>query len=164
MKITSILLCLCLLTVSVQHAFAQSNTNFKVDTVVNNGKKSKEESSNLSFSENSFKSSARKTGAVIKEFNYTDVKAADYSYSKKPVLSTGGAVAMVILTGVFALPFLFMKKKQHWLSVRTETDYVVMRLDNDNFRQVLNEFEVRKVAVKTLDEDENSKDKKKADK
>lgn len=164
MKITSIFLCLCLLTISVQHAFAQANTSFKVDTLVSNGKKSKEESSTLSFSEASFKSSMRKGGATIKEFNYADVKTADYSYSKKPLLSTGGAVAMAVLTGLIVLPFLFMKKKQHWLSVRTETDYVVMRLDGDNFRQVINEFEVHKVAVKTLDEDENSKDKKKGDK
>ncbi|MDQ3800781.1 MAG: hypothetical protein M3384_15140 [Acidobacteriota bacterium] len=164
MKITSIFLCLCLLTVSVQHAFAQTDTSFKIDTLVSNGKKSKEENSTLSFSQASFKSSYQKTGAVIKEFNYADIKAADYSYSKKPLLSTGGAVAMAIFTGLIVVPFLFMKKKQHWLSVRTENDYVVMRLDNGNFRQVLNEFEIRKVEVKNIDEDATeSREKKKAD-
>lgn len=162
MKITSIILCFCILTVSVQFAFAQTKTasTFKVNTLINQGKKSKEQDSTLSFAENSFSSTNIKTKTVIKEFNYADVKAADYSYSKKPLLSTGGAVAMAILTGLVVIPFLFVKKKQHWLSVRTDNDYVVMRLDKENFRQILNEFEIHKVAVKTV-EDEDSKEKKK---
>ena len=52
-----------------------------------------------------------------------------------------------------------MKKKQHWLSVRTENDYVVMRLDKNNYRQIINEFETHQVAVKTVDEDESKKKK-----
>jgi hypothetical protein len=39
----------------------------------------------------------------------------------------------------------------------------VMRLDRENYRQVLNEFQVHKVEVKTIDEDEKSKDKKKTE-
>lgn len=162
MKTTSVLLCLCLLTMSVQFAFAQTNTasTFKVKTLVSDGKKSKEESSTLVFSESSFSTSKKNTKTIIKELNYEDVVAADYSYSKKPLLSTGGAVAMAIFTGLLVLPFLFVKKKQHWISVRTSNDYVVMRLDRENYKQILNEFEIHKVAVKTVDEDKNSKDKK----
>jgi hypothetical protein len=158
MKITSVLLCLCILTVSVHFAFAQTSAqSFKVNSLVSNGKKSKEIGSTLTFSENSFKSVNKKTGAVIKEFNYADVVSADYSYAKKPLLSTGGAVAMAILTGLIVIPFLFAKKKQHWLSVRTADDYVVMRLDKENFRQIMNEFEIRKIAVKTIDEESEKK-------
>jgi hypothetical protein len=161
MKFTSILLCLCLLTISTKTAFAQTTgSSFKVNTLVSNGKKSKEHDSTLKFSENSFSSTSRKTNSVIKEFNYADVVSADYSYAKKPLLSTGGAVAMAILTGLIVIPFLFAKKKQHWLSVRTGSDYVVMRLDKENFRQIINEFEVHKIPVKTLNEEE-SKDKEK---
>jgi hypothetical protein len=165
MKITSMLLCVCILTVSVQFAFAQTNTasTFKVQTLVSNGKKSKEENSTLKFSETSFSASKRNNNTLIKELNYADVVSADYSYSKKPLLSTGGAVAMAIFTGLLVLPFLFVKKKQHWISVRTANDYVVMRLDRENYRQVLNEFQVHKVEVKTIDEDEKSKDKKKTE-
>jgi tRNA(His) 5'-end guanylyltransferase len=68
---------------------------------------------------------------------------------------------MAILTGLIVLPFLFMKKNQHALSVRTENDYVVMRLDGNNFRQMLNEFEVHKVTVKTVNENADSKNNKK---
>jgi len=162
MKITSILLCFCILVVSTRISLAQTTTEttFKVNTLVSNGKKSKEQDSSLKFSESSFSTTNQKTKAVIKEFNYADVVTADYSYAKKPLLSTGGAVAMAILTGLIVIPFLFAKKKQHWLTVRTGNDYVVMRLDKDNFRQIINEFETHKVAVKTIDED-SSKDKKK---
>lgn len=90
---------------------------------------------------------------------YSDVTTADYSYSKKPLLSTGGAVAMAILTGLLVLPFLFMKTKQHWITVRTANDYVVMKLDKQNFRQIQSEFEIKKVKVTTIDEDVKKKDK-----
>lgn len=162
MKTITAFLCFCIFSVSMPFALAQTkaDTTFKVNTLVSNGKKSKEESSTLKFSENSFSSLMRKNGTTIKEFNYSDVVSADYSYSKKPILSTGGAVAMAIFTGLLVVPFLFVKKKQHWISVRTANDYVVMRLDKNSFRQVINEFETHKVAVKTVDEEDEKKDKK----
>ena len=161
MKITTLLLCLSLLTVSVPFTLAQnkSATTFKVNTLVSDGKKSKEIDSIMALDEDSFKVSNRKTAVELKQFNFSDVKAADYSYSKKPLLSTGGAIATVIFLGLLSLPFLFMKKKQHWLSVRTENDYVVMRLDKNNYRQIINEFETHQVSVKTVDEDESKKKK-----
>lgn len=161
MKITTLFLCLCILVVSVPFAFAQTKTatTFKAKTLVSDGKKSKEVDSILAIEDASFKVTNRKTAAPIKEFNFADVKSADYSYSKKPLLSTGGAIATVIFLGLLSLPFLFMKKKQHWLSVRTENDYVVMRLDKNNFRQIINEFETHQVKVTTVNEDESSKKK-----
>lgn len=161
MKITTLFLCLCMLIVSVPFAFAQTKpaTTFKANTLVSDGKKSKEVDSILAIEDASFKVTNRKNGSPIKEFNYADIKTADYSYSKKPLLSTGGAIATVLLLGLLSLPFLFMKKKQHWLSLRTENDYVVMRLDKNNFRQVINEFETHQVKVLTVNEDESSKKK-----
>lgn len=157
-KFLSSILVLSIFVASTPLAFA-SGTQFHINVLESNGKKSKEVDSILSFSENSFVVSNKKTKANIKEFNYSDIQSADYSYSKKPLLSTGGAVAMAILTGLVVVPFLFVKKKQHWLSVRTGNDYVVMRLDKNSFRQILNEFEIHKVAIKTVDEDEKKKEK-----
>lgn len=159
MKITSLLLCLSMLIMSVPFALAQTKSanTFKVNTLISDGKKSKEVDSNLMFQETSFKDENRKTSTEIKQFNYADIKAADYSYSKKPLLSTGGAIATVIFLGLLSLPFLFMKKKQHWISVRTENDYVVMRMDKNNYRQIINEFETHQVKVATVDEDNAKK-------
>lgn len=74
-------------------------------------------------------------------------------------LSTGGAVAMAILTGLVVIPFLFVKKKSHWLTVRTADDYVLMRLDRENYRQVMSEFEIKKVKITTIDENDKKKEK-----
>jgi len=130
-----------------------------VETLVSEGKKSKEVNSTLNFGDKSFRLVSNKPGLVSKEMTYSEIKTADYSYSKKPLLSTGGAVAMAILTGLIVLPFLFMKKKQHWLTVRTDNDYAVMKLDKENFRQIQSEFEIKKVKITTLNEDDNKKEK-----
>ncbi len=156
MKVLSFILVVSIFAVSTPFALA-GNASFKIEALVSDSKKSKEVNSTLSFGENSFKVVSDKTGVISKEFNYSDVKSADYSHSKKPMLSTGGAVAMAILTGLIVVPFLFMKKKQHWLSVRSESDYIVMKLDKENFRQIQNEFEIHKVPISTVKEEDEKK-------
>ena len=151
MKFFTLLLVVCILAVATPVALA--GPTFEVGALVSDGKKSKETKSILDFGDTSFKVTAKGKGGLIKEFNYADITSADYSYSKKPLLSTGGAVAMAILTGLIVVPFLFAKKKEHWLSLRTANDYIVVRLDKDNYMQIRNEFEVHKVKVSTVDED-----------
>lgn len=167
MKFTALLLVFCFFTLSTQFTLAQTASipTFQVKTLVSDGKKSKEKDSKLTFSETSFRVAEKKNAVIIKEFNYADVKVADYSYAKKPLVSTTGAVVGTILLGPLFLVTLFIKKKQHWLSIRTENDYVVMKLEKENFRQITNEFEIRKVKITTVNEDENSdkKDKEKKD-
>lgn len=166
MKFVSLILIFSIWLVTNQPIIAQTSVpSFEIDTLVSNGKKSDQVESMIYFQESSVKNTNKKTKNVIKEFNYADVKAADYSFAKKPLLSTTGAVVSIIALGLFALPFMFMKKKQHWLTLRTETDYVVLRLDKNNFRQILNEFEIRKIKITTINEDEDSdKKKEKSDK
>ncbi len=159
MKFLTLLAVFSLCVISVPHAFAQTGSSFQVHSMVSDGKKSKEVKSKLAFDSESFALNSNKAGVLSKSFNYADITAADYSHSKKPLLSTGGAVAMAILTGLIVLPFLFMKKKSHWLSVRTDDDYVVMKLDGDNYRQILAEFEVKNVNVTTVEEEEKKKGK-----
>ncbi|HVE59715.1 MAG TPA: hypothetical protein VNB22_23085 [Pyrinomonadaceae bacterium] len=154
MKITSVLLCFCILTVSVQFAFAE--TNFKVKTVTVNGKKSKESAATIKFSENSFSAVKRKRNLIFKEFNYADIVSAEYSYSKTPVVSRFGVFAASLFIGVFAYSLMFLKKKQHWLAVRTNDDYLVLRLDGKNYQEILSEFDSRKIEVKNLGEEGTS--------
>lgn len=161
MKITTLFLCLCLLTVSVPFAFA-TETSYEVETLVTKGNDTKEENSNIIFSENSFKVVSRKSKATLKEFNYADVKAAEYSFSKKPMWKTGAVAAIFI--GVFALPIFFMKSKSHWLTVRTESDFAVLKLEKDNYRQIQAEFETHSVKIETVMEEDTKKDKSKKDK
>ena len=72
----------------------------------------------------------------------------------------GGAVATAILLGVFVLPFLFMKKKNHWMTVQTEKEYAVIKLGDNNFRQVVAEFETHGVKVNTVTEEKEKKSEK----
>jgi len=158
MRFLSLILIVSIFAISTPFALATDST-FKVEGLVSNGKKSKEVPSTLTFLDNSFTVKSRKSGELSKEFNYADVKTADYSYSQKPLLSTGGAIATAILLGLVVIPFLFMKKKQHWLSIRTEKDYIVLKLDKENFRQIQNEFEIRKVTINTVEDPGKKKDK-----
>ena len=154
MKIVSILVCFCLLTVSVQFAFAE--TNFKVKTLTVGGKKSKEEGATLKFAETSVSAVKRRKNLTVKKFNYTDIVSAEYSYSKTPVVSRFGIFAASLFIGVFAYSLMFLKKKQHWLAVRTSDDYLVMRLDAKNYQKILSEFDSRKIKVTNLGEEETT--------
>ncbi|MBP6004085.1 MAG: hypothetical protein KA746_11675 [Pyrinomonadaceae bacterium] len=141
---------------SATSGFAQTAPKvFAVELVVTKDKKSVETDADLTFSETSFKIVPDKTsfsGSTV-EINYADVKSADHSYSKKPMLSIGGAVATAILIGaIFAVPFLFIKKKKHWMTVRSDDKYAVIKLGDRNFRQIVAEFETRGVKVADLKE------------
>lgn len=159
MKILSFVLCLAIFCVSTPFALATTAPSYSVEMMVTKDKDSKEINSTLSFTENTFKVTTNKTPDVTKEFNYKDIKAADYSYSKKPLWKTG-AVAAIFL-GVFALPIFFMKSKSHWLTVRTEKDFAILKLEKDNYRQILAELETHGVKVETINEDAKDKSKNK---
>ena len=144
----------------VTSAFAQTKGGpavYDVELVVPEGKKSVETDADITFSESGFKvvPDKPKYENHVKEFVYTDVKQADHSYSKKPMLSGGGAIATALLVGViFALPFLFIKKKKHWITVQTEKEFAVIKLGDQNFRSIVAEFETHGVKVNDLKEQE----------
>jgi hypothetical protein len=73
------------------------------------------------------------------------------------MLSTGGAIALALITWV-AIPLLFVKKKKHWLTVQTEKDYVVLKLGDRNHKQIVAEFETHGVKVNDLGDEKNKKD------
>jgi len=88
----------------------------------------------------------------LKAFPNGAIKSAEYSYSKRPRWKSGVGVALA--AGVFAIPIFFMKGKQHWLTIQTENDYAVLRLDKNNYKIVLPAFEARTgVRVETVAEE-----------
>lgn len=145
---------------AVTSAFSQTTAKtYEVELVVTQGKKSVETDAVLAVGEKTFRVEPDKQAfkSSAKEFTFAELKTADYSFSKKPMLSGGGAVATAILLGVFVLPFLFMKKKNHWLSVQTEKEFVVIKLGERNRRQIVAEFETHGVKVNTVVEEKKSK-------
>lgn len=162
MKTVALILAAAMLCISMPPVFARTITTYEVEMLVTKGDDTKEENSTLTFSENSFKVVSKKNAKTAKEFKYSDVKAADYSYSKKPRWKTGVSVFLLV-NPALGIPFFFIKSKEQWLTVRTETDYAVLKLEGDNYRQILAELETHGVKVETIRED-NSKDDKKSDK
>jgi hypothetical protein len=156
--ITSLLLITALLFVTTPVSLA---SQYDVEMVVQSGKKSKETDSVLEFSETGMTLTPDKKSfkTHTKTFAYSDIIGADHSYSKKPMLSSKGAVAtMLLVCFVCAVPFLFVKKKSHWLIVKTEEEFTVIKLRKSNFRSIIAEFETKKVEVTEVEE-EKKKDK-----
>jgi hypothetical protein len=142
---------------AISSAFAQTATRtYETELVVSEGKKSVETDADLTMNEKNFTVVPDKStfASSSKNINYSDIKVADYSYSKKPMLSGGGAIATALLVGfIFALPFLFIKKKNHWLTIQTDKDFAVLKLGGDNFRQIRADFETHGVKVNTVEEE-----------
>ena len=45
---------------------------------------------------------------------------------------------------------IFERKPSHWLSMTTENDFAVLKLENDNFKLITLEFKIRKFNVDKL--------------
>lgn len=162
-KTISAVLVASILTIS--SAYAQTAAPiFAVELVVPNGKKSVETDADLSFGPTSFtiKPDKAEFGSSAKEINYADIKVADKSFAKKPMLSTGGAIALALVTWV-AIPLLFVKKKKHWMTVQSDKDYAVIKLGDRNYKQIVAEFETHGVKVNDLGDEKNHKDDNKKD-
>ena len=152
-KAVSVLVVVSILVVT--SAFAQTSRRYKVQLAVKDDKKTVMTDAVLSFTETQMLVVADKDKykSESKSFGYSDIKVADSSYSKKPMLSVGGAVATTLLVGfIFALPFLFLKKKKHWMSVQTEKQFAVMQLADDSWREVIAEYQTHGVKVNDLKE------------
>ncbi len=132
-------------------------TDYSIEMLVPDGKESKETDAVLRISEDSFQVLIEKSKFKQheKDFKFSEIKVADYSYSKKPMLSGGGAVATALLVGfIFALPFLFIKKKNHWLSLQAEKEFAVLKLRGNNYRAIQAEFATHGVKVNEVKEEE----------
>lgn len=142
-------------------AYAQTSASrtYDVELMVPRDKKSVETDADITFDKDVFRVVPDKPSfkGETREIAYADIKTADHSYSKKPMLSGGGAIATALLVGfIFAIPFLFIKKKKHWMSVQAGEKFAVIKLGDKNFRQIVAEFEAHGVKVNDL-KDESKK-------
>jgi hypothetical protein len=78
--------------------------------------------------------SSLKKPHVLKTINYVDVTGAEYTFGKSPRVSAALLVSPL---------FLLNASKSHWLTVHTGGDYAVLRLDKNNYKLVMAEFEKR---------------------
>ncbi len=111
----------------------------KSQLVVQQGDKSKMVDVLVVFEEDRLLLTNKKKGEVLKTFEYKDIKSAEYSHSKHPRWKSGAGFAVVV--GVFALPLFFLKGKKHWLTIQSQGDYAVLKLDKKNYKFINAAFE-----------------------
>ena len=146
---------LFLILILSQMTFAQVSLNrYEVETLINpnkGGKDTREVNAVLVFEKDSVKIiSRRKKNLVYKDFNFKDIKYVEHSYSKTPFMSAATKAAFfTILTG---LPLFYSENEKHWLTLVTGNDFAVLKVENDNFRLLKNEFMIRDFDVVNLNE------------
>src|SRR5262245_18786151 len=133
----------------------------KIDMLAIREDRAHQEAARLRLETDSLIVESRKSGAVMKQFKYSEIQGADYSYSKHPRWKAGAGTAagslllgpLFLLVLPVAIPLAFSKSRRHWLTVRTREDYLVLRLDKDNRQMVVPAFEVRTgIKVETVGE------------
>jgi len=167
MKSAVLMLLIMLTTISTPKLFAQDKSAKsadvfdKVEMLSIRGDKADKVSVRLRLEADSLILESRKTGTVLKNFKYSDIKSAEYSYSKHPRWKAGvGTAAGSLLAGPLfilalpiAIPLAFSKSKRHWLTITGEQDYVVLKLDKNNRKVILPAFEVHShIKVEALGE------------
>ncbi|HVE59714.1 MAG TPA: hypothetical protein VNB22_23080 [Pyrinomonadaceae bacterium] len=137
-----------------QIAFAQTSANrYEAELLKNpnkGGKDTREVNAVLVFEKDALKIISRRKKETFKEFKYSEIKYVEHSYSKEPFFSNSTRTMMLsMLTG---LPFFLGENEKHWLTVVTENDFAVLKIENDNFRLLKNEFLIRKFDLVNINE------------
>jgi hypothetical protein len=123
-----------------------------------NGDNLRETAIRVVFDETAMRFISRSNGAVLKEWNYSDIKAAEYSYTKNPRWKTGlglGAAGVVFPPLLLiAIPVGFTKHRRHWVTIKTENDYAVLKVGKGVRKVFMPAFETRtSVQIKALGDD-----------
>ena len=143
---------------NVSAQIAQNAPRFsEIKLLIPNGNKADEKSVVVIFSEDSMIIEA-KNNTLNKTFLYSDIKAAEYSYSKNPRWKTGlglGAASIIFPPLLLvAIPLGFTKHRRHWLTVRTENDYAVLKLSKSTRKLLMPTFETKSgVKIEAVGED-----------
>jgi hypothetical protein len=115
------------------------------------GENIRERSVRVVFQESSMSVISRSGGAVLKEWKYEDIKSAEYSYTKNPRWKTGmglGAAGMLFPPLLLiAIPVGFTKHRRHWVTIRTEKDFAVLKVGKGVRKLFIPTFETRSSVV-----------------
>ncbi|MGD9564443.1 MAG: hypothetical protein AB7F88_19520 [Pyrinomonadaceae bacterium] len=150
-------LVLIALLVHVPFGLSQAGPNrYEVEILTNPnpGKKdTRQVNAVLIFDTEGLRIQSRRSNEVFKDFKYSEIKSAEHSFTRKPrfSVSRSTAIALTVFTG---LPFFLLpgRKEKHWLTIVTDGDFAVMKIENDNYRMIKNEFVVRKIDITSFNE------------
>lgn len=86
-------------------------------------------------------------GETLKTFQNSEIKNAEYSYSKNPRWKTGlglGAASLVFPPLLLvAIPLGFTKHRRHWVTIRTEKDFAVLKISKSARKVFIPAFETQ---------------------
>lgn len=122
------------------------------------GDRLRETSVRVVFDEKSMRVISRSGGEVVKEWRYDEIKSAEYSYTKNPRWKTGvGLGAASVLFPpllLIAIPIGFTKHRRHWVTIRTDNDFAVLKVGKGVRKVFMPTFETRtSVVIKALGDD-----------
>lgn len=155
MRIKSFLVFLCPVVMAFAAAIvpAQNFSRYEVEILSNPtpGKKdTREVNSVIIFEQDKVIVKSRRKDEIFKEIKYSDLKFAQHSFSKRPWITQ--AAVSAIATAFTGLPFYLSSNEKHWMTVVGDKDFFVLKLENDNFRQVKAEFLIRGVEIEEVSE------------
>jgi hypothetical protein len=124
---------------------AQTETFEKIELLVTEGEKIREVGVRVVFGPDAMNIVADNGGMVLKTMKYSEIRTADYSYTKKPRWKTGlglGATAFIFPPMLFiAIPLAFTKHRRHWVTIRGENDYAVLKVSKSSRKIFMPAFE-----------------------
>lgn len=117
----------------------------RVEMLVADGDRLREISVRVRLEPDQLVIESTKTGAILKTMSYENLKNAEYSYSKSPRWKTGlglGAASFAFPPlFLVAIPLGFTKHRRHWLTVRADNDYAVLKISKSIRKVLLPAFE-----------------------
>ena len=135
-------------------AAAQTVSRYEVEMLKNSDKGSKdtrEINSVLIFEKESIRIDSRRKKETFKEIKYSDIKYVEHSYSQAPEFTDSTRdLVLAMFTGGWT--FLLRKPEKHWVTILSEKDFVVLKVENDNYRLIKMEFLVRDFEVMNVNE------------
>jgi len=123
-----------------------------------NGDNLRETSVRIVFDTTAMRIVNRSSGAVVKEWSYDKIKSAEYSYTKNPRWKTGLGLAaagfLFFPLWFVAIPIGFTKHRRHWVTIRTEDDFAVLKVGKGVRKVFMPAFETRtSIPIEALGDD-----------
>lgn len=103
------------------------------------------------FEKDAIKIFSRRKDELFREFPYKKIKYVEHSFSKNLLFSNRTNPALLVLFPTLAA--LSSGKEKHWLTIVGEDDFAVLKIENDNYRLLKNEFIVRNLDIFNVNED-----------
>lgn len=158
--VTAIIILIAILVCPVIPAAAQANKSdvFEgIELIEPSGKGSRETDIRVRFGEDTLYIETKGRGGSSRAIRYADIRGIEYSYTKNPRWKTGlglGATSVLFPPMLLiAIPLGFTKHRRHWITIREENGYAVLRVNKSVRKLFVPALETHtKVRVEALGE------------